>query len=75
MGAQIFAKSALVALIVIVIAYSTFLFTIFVKPQTDITIPTTNTYAYLVPKNETDPNSEKILNTNQSLTAFYSSFR
>lgn len=75
MGAQIFAKSALIALIVIIFGYGSFLFTLFVKPPTEILIPITNTYAYMVPKNETDPDSEKILNTNQTLTALYTSFR
>lgn len=75
LGAEMFAKTALLALFVIVAAYGSFLFTVFLKPRTQISIPKSNTMAYLVFSNLSDPNSEKILNYNQSLYANYTSFR
>ncbi|KAI1721983.1 amino acid permease domain-containing protein [Ditylenchus destructor] len=74
LGAEMFAKTALLALVVVVAAYGSFLFTVFVKAPTDIMIPKDNTMAYSVPSNATNPDSEKILNLNQTLTAKYTSF-
>lgn len=75
LGAEIFAKTALIALFIIFIAYLSFLFTIFFKPFTQILIPTSNKIAYLVTLNLTDSNSKQIVNLNQTLTADYTSFR
>uniref|UniRef100_A0A7E4ZUJ1 Solute carrier family 12 member 9 n=1 Tax=Panagrellus redivivus TaxID=6233 RepID=A0A7E4ZUJ1_PANRE len=74
LGAGIFAKTAVAALIVIVAAYITFLVTVFAKHSTAISIPKDNTYAYLVPSNASDPDSEKIVDFNQTRTALYTSF-
>uniref|UniRef100_A0A915MGP6 Solute carrier family 12 member 9 n=1 Tax=Meloidogyne javanica TaxID=6303 RepID=A0A915MGP6_MELJA len=40
----------------------------------EIRIPFDNTYAYMVPKNATDPASELIVQLNQTITAQYTSF-
>uniref|UniRef100_A0A915D614 Amino acid permease/ SLC12A domain-containing protein n=1 Tax=Ditylenchus dipsaci TaxID=166011 RepID=A0A915D614_9BILA len=74
LGAEIFAKSAILALFVVILAYGCFLFTVFIKPAADIAIPKDNTMAYSYPKNSTDPDSEMILDLNQTLTARYTSF-
>ena len=75
LGAEWFARTALLALCLIALAYGSFLFTVFVRQPGDIRIPVDNTYAYLVPKNATDPASEMILELNQTQTAKYTSFR
>lgn len=70
-----FAKTAVVALLIIILAYISFVFTVFVKSPVDIPIPKDNTYAYLVSSNASDSDSPKISNFNQSLTARYTGFR
>lgn len=73
LGSGMFAKTAVAALIVIVVAYVSFVFTIFVKGHTDISIPKENTYAYTLQPNMSDPDS-KYVSLNQSLTAEYTGF-
>lgn len=75
LGAEIFAKTALLALCLIALAYGSFLFTVFVRPAAEIPIPKDNIYAYMVPKNVTDPEGEKVPDFNRTLTARYTSFR
>ncbi|KAI3409896.1 hypothetical protein GPALN_006270 [Globodera pallida] len=75
LGAEIFAKTALLALSLIALAFGSFLFSVFVRPPADIPIPVDNTYAYLVPKNVSEPEGEKIVELNRTLTARYTSFR
>jgi hypothetical protein len=70
-----FAKTAVVALLIIILAYISFVFTVFVKSPFDIPIPKDNSYAYLVLSNVSDPESPKIPNFNQSLSAPYTGFR
>uniref|UniRef100_A0A914E1C6 Solute carrier family 12 member 9 n=1 Tax=Acrobeloides nanus TaxID=290746 RepID=A0A914E1C6_9BILA len=74
LGSNIFAKTAVVAFCVIIFAYATFLFTIFFKGATEIAIPKENTYAYLKLVNLSDPDSEKVADFNQTLSAPYTSF-
>uniref|UniRef100_A0A915LH89 Solute carrier family 12 member 9 n=2 Tax=Meloidogyne incognita group TaxID=654580 RepID=A0A915LH89_MELJA len=74
LGSDWFARTALLALFLIVLAFCSFLFTIFVRSPSDIRIPFDNTYAYMVPKNATDPASELIVQLNQTITAQYTSF-
>ncbi|KAL3115995.1 hypothetical protein niasHT_007295 [Heterodera trifolii] len=75
LGAEIFAKTALVALFLIALAFGSFLFSVFVRPPANIPIPADNTFAYLVPKNVSEPDGEKVVDLNQTLTARYTSFR
>lgn len=75
LGAGIFAKSAVVALCVIVVAYASFLLTLFLSKPHELVIPQSNTYAYMVPSNASDPESEKVPDFNQTLTATFTSFR
>uniref|UniRef100_A0AC34QDY7 Solute carrier family 12 member 9 n=1 Tax=Panagrolaimus sp. JU765 TaxID=591449 RepID=A0AC34QDY7_9BILA len=74
LGSKIFAKTAVAALFAIAIAYGSFLVTVFVKGATDIPIPKDNTYAYLLPVNSSDPDSEKVTDFTQNKTAKYTSF-
>lgn len=74
MGSSIFAKTAVLALFVIALSYSSFLFTVFTKGATEIAIPKANTYAYMFSLNESDPMSEKVLNYSETKYAQYTSF-
>lgn len=75
LGAEWFARTALLALCLIALAYGSFLFTVFVRPPGDIRIPVDNTFAYMVRKNESDPTSDLVVNFNQTQNAKYTSFR
>lgn len=70
-----FAKTAVGALAVIFVAYASFVFTVFIKGYSEITIPKENTYAYMVLSNASDQNSEKIIDFNQTMTVPYTGFR
>lgn len=74
LGSSIFAKTAVAALFVIALGYTSFLITVFVKSATDIPIPKDNSYAYMVPSNASDPSSELIPDYDQNLTVKYTSF-
>ncbi|CAD5215275.1 unnamed protein product [Bursaphelenchus xylophilus] len=74
LGSGMFAKTAVIALLVIAGGYASFLLTTIVKSETEIPIPKSNSYAYLVPKNLSDPDGEKAEDFNQTLTALYTSF-
>ncbi|KAI6197106.1 hypothetical protein M3Y94_01185800 [Aphelenchoides besseyi] len=73
LGSGMFAKTAVAALLVIVAAYASFVFTVFFKSNTEIMIPKDNKYAYMIP-NDTLPDSEKLVDFNQTITAAYTSF-
>lgn len=75
LGAEIFAKTALFALATIMVAYGSFIFTVFFKHHEEIPVPHENVYAYMVRENATDPESKMIVNFNQTLTVSYTSFR
>lgn len=75
LGSGMFAKTAVVALSIIVIAYASFILTVFIKSPTEIMIPKDNTYAYMVPTNLSDPDGAKIVELNQTQTATYTGFR
>lgn len=75
LGSGMFAKTAVVALLIIISAYATFVLTVFVKSPVNITIPKDNTYAYLVPINESDPTGAKAPNFNLTINASYTGFR
>lgn len=75
LGSGMFAKTAVTALLVIAVAYVSFVFTIFVKGSSQIPIPKDNTYAYLVLSNTSDPDSPKIPDFNRTLYAEYTGFR
>ncbi|KAI6183905.1 Solute carrier family 12 member 9 [Aphelenchoides bicaudatus] len=74
LGSGMFAKTAVVALLIIISAYATFVLTVFVKSPVNITIPKDNTYAYLVPINESDPTGAKAPNFNLTINASYTGF-
>ncbi|CAJ0560726.1 unnamed protein product, partial [Mesorhabditis spiculigera] len=74
LGASLFAKTALITFITISICYSTYLFTVLTNGAKDITIPKTNTHAYLVPDNISDPSSGSHVDYDQNLTARYTAW-
>jgi hypothetical protein len=75
LGSGMFAKTAVVALLVIIFAYASFIFTVFVKSPTAIPTPKENSYAYMILTNKSDPLSPKIPDFNQSLSTNYTGFR
>uniref|UniRef100_A0A0M3I453 Solute carrier family 12 member 9 n=1 Tax=Ascaris lumbricoides TaxID=6252 RepID=A0A0M3I453_ASCLU len=75
LGAGLFAKTALITFIVISICYFTYVLSIIIVAPFPVPIPKTNEIAYMVPSNASDPDSEKIPDFNQTLTANYTGFR
>ncbi|CAD5210708.1 unnamed protein product [Bursaphelenchus okinawaensis] len=74
LGSGIFAKTAVLALLVITAGYASFVMTTIVKGPTEIAIPKSNSYAYMVPVNMSDPDGEQKEDFNRTLTALYTSF-
>uniref|UniRef100_A0A0N5B3Q0 Solute carrier family 12 member 9 n=1 Tax=Strongyloides papillosus TaxID=174720 RepID=A0A0N5B3Q0_STREA len=73
-GSKIFANSAMLALFITACSYLTFVISLFWYRDVEIKIPKENEYAYMIPSNISDPDSEKIIAFNQTLTGLFTSF-
>ncbi|CAJ0919713.1 unnamed protein product, partial [Mesorhabditis belari] len=70
----LWAKTALITFIVISFCYSTYIFTVITTGAKNVTIPKTNTNAYMVLNNISDPSAGSHIDYNQTLTAEYTGF-
>ncbi|MFH4981742.1 hypothetical protein AB6A40_008451 [Gnathostoma spinigerum] len=74
LGASIFANTALLTFFLVIICYSTYVISMVVVAPFPVPIPKTNEYAYLVPKNASDPSGEKVPDFNRTLYANFTGF-
>uniref|UniRef100_A0A1I7YIJ1 Solute carrier family 12 member 9 n=1 Tax=Steinernema glaseri TaxID=37863 RepID=A0A1I7YIJ1_9BILA len=75
LGSGLFAKTALITFIIIGFCFGSFVATVLFKSETNVPIPIANTYAYQRHINESDPDSELVVNTTEIKYAEFTGFR